>query len=186
VRSVLTTAWTEPAAGRDSVSRAAAAAGTPVQVAAPGHTYRAGELTLSVIGPPRRLAGTRSDPNNNSLVLLTQVRAVRILLAGDAEEEEQQALLETSGGAGLAADVLKVAHHGSAFQDPRFLDVIDPAVAVVSVGADNPYGHPNPAVLERLSRLGARVVRTDRSGDVAAVRTERGLAVVVHGLQPGR
>jgi competence protein ComEC len=187
VRAVLTTAWAEPAAGRESVSRTAAAAGTPVRLAAPGHTYRAGELTLSVIGPPRRLAGTHSDPNNNSLVLLAQVRGVRILLAGDAEEEEQRALLETSGGPGLAADVLKVAHHGSAFQEPRFLEVIDPAVAVVSVGADNPYGHPNAAVLQRLSRLGARVVRTDRSGDVAAVRTRRGdLAVAVHGLRPGR
>lgn len=186
VRAVVTTAWADPAAGREAVTRAAAAGGAPVQVAAAGQTYGVGGLTLSVIGPPRRLVGTRSDPNNNSLVLQTRVRGVRILLAGDAEEEEQQALLESTGGAGLAADVLKVAHHGSAFQDPAFLDVTDPKVAVVSVGADNPYGHPNPAVLERLSRQGARVMRTDRSGDVAAVRTERGLAVVVRGSPPGQ
>jgi competence protein ComEC len=186
VRAVLTTAWAEPAAGRESVTRAAAAAGAPVQVAAAGQAYTVGGLTLVVIGPSKRLAGTRSDPNNNSLVLQTRVRGVRILLAGDAEEEEQQALLETIGGAGLGTDVLKVAHHGSAFQDPAFLDATDPRVAVVSVGVDNPYGHPNPAVLDRLSRQGARVVRTDRSGDVAAVRTGRGLAVVVRGLQPGR
>jgi competence protein ComEC len=184
VRAVLTTAWAEPAAGRDAVIRAAAGARTPVQVAEVGQRYAVGGLTLSVIGPPKRLTGTRSDPNNNSLVLQTRVRGVRILLAGDAEEEEQQALLEATGGAGLAADVLKVAHHGSAFQDPRFLDVTDPAVAVVSVGKDNRYGHPNAAVLERLSREGARVVRTDRSGDVAAVRARHGLAVVVRGLPP--
>lgn len=186
VGGVLTTAWAEPAAGRELVIRSAAAARVPVQVAEVGHAYAAGSLTLSVIGPPHRLAGTRSDPNNNSLVLWIRVHGVRILLAGDAEEEEQQALLESTGGTPFAVDVLKVAHHGSAFQDPRFLDLTDPAVAVVSVGADNPYGHPNPAVLDRLARHGARVVRTDRSGDVAAVRTRNGLAVVARGLQPGR
>jgi competence protein ComEC len=185
VGAVLTTGWAEPAAGRELVSRAAAAAGAPVQVAATGQTYLAGGLALSVIGPPHRLAGTRSDPNNNSLVLRTQIAGVRILLVGDAEEEEQQALLETSMSA-VKADVLKVAHHGSAFQEPRFLDLVDPAIATVSVGTDNPYGHPNPAVLDRLARNGARVVRTDHSGDIAAVRTERGLAVVVHGLPPGQ
>lgn len=184
VRAVLTTAWPEPAAGLESVTQAAAAARTPVHVAAVGQTYTAGGVALSVIGPPQRLAGTRSDPNNNSLVLRTEVRGVRILLAGDAEEEEQQALLDASGD--LSTDVLKVSHHGSAYQQPRFLDATDPAVAVVSVGANNRYGHPNPAVLERLRRQGARVMRTDLSGDVAAVWTRDGLAVVVHGLQPGQ
>lgn len=186
VRAVVTTAWAEPTAGREAVARAATAAGTPVRVAETGQTYTVGGVTLSVVGPTKRLAGTRSDPNNNSLMLLARVRGVRILLAGDAEEEEQQALLDSTGGAGLAADVLKVAHHGSAFQDPAFLDVVHPKIAVVSVGADNPYGHPNPSVLARLGRHGARVVRTDRSGDAAAVRTEHGLAVVVRGRPPGR
>jgi competence protein ComEC len=89
------------------------------------------------------------------------------------------------GPGGLRAAVLKLAHHGSAYQDPAFLDAVDPAVAMVSVGADNTYGHPNPAVLGRLSRDGARVLRTDRDGDLAAVFTGGRLAVAVRGPGPG-
>ena len=69
--------------------------------------------------------------------------------------------------------MLKVAHHGSAYQDPALLDAVDPAVALVSVGADNPYGHPNPALLARLARDGARVLRTDLDGDLAVVPRRR-------------
>ncbi|WBC17460.1 hypothetical protein O7600_11775 [Micromonospora sp. WMMA1998] len=54
------------------------------------------------------------------------------------------------------------------------------------MGVDNDYGHPHPALLGRLSRAGARVVRTDTDGDVAAVRTAAGLAVAVRGAAPGR
>jgi len=82
--------------------------------------------------------------------------------------------------------VLKVAHHGSSYQAPEFLDAIDPAVALVSVGKDNDYGHPNASLLARLARGGARVLRTDQSGDLAAVATGHGLAVVARGSPPAR
>jgi competence protein ComEC len=59
-------------------------------------------------------------------------------------------------------------------------------VALVPVGAGNDYGHPSPAVLSRLARSGARVLRTDRDGDVAVVGGPSGLAVVVRGVGPGR
>jgi competence protein ComEC len=95
-------------------------------------------------------------------------------------------LLTALGPAAVRADVLKVAHHGSAYQDPQFLDAVDPAVALVSVGLDNDYGHPNAALLARLSRSGARVLRTDLSGDLAAVATSSGLAVVARGDPPAR
>ena len=90
-------------------------------------------------------------------------------------------MLTGSGSAGVRADVLKVAHHGSAYQDPAFLDAVDPAVALVSVGAGNDYGHPNVPLLRRLERNGARVLRTDVSGDLAAMATGGGLAVVARG-----
>ncbi|BCB84436.1 hypothetical protein Psuf_017490 [Phytohabitans suffuscus] len=108
-----------------------------------------------------------------------------MLLAGDAESEEQRALLDEVGAAGVRADVLKVAHHGSPYQDPEFLDAVDPALALVSVGVDNGYGHPSAVVLGRLARGGARVLRTDVDGDLAAVRTGAGqLAVAVRGRDP--
>ena len=106
-------------------------------------------------------------------------RGISILLAGDAEAEEQADLLTTVDRSSLRAQVLKVAHHGSAYQDPELLDAVHPAVALVSVGAGNPYGHPNPALLSRLARGGARVLRTDQNGDLAVVVTSSGPAVVV-------
>jgi competence protein ComEC len=84
----------------------------------------------------------------------------------------------------LRADVLKVAHHGSSYQSVAFLDAIDPAVALVSVGKDNDYGHPNASLLARLARGGARVLRTDVSGDVAAVAGGRALSVAARGDPP--
>ncbi|MDG4796127.1 ComEC/Rec2 family competence protein [Micromonospora sp. WMMD1082] len=186
VDAVLTPQWPEPAVGRGLVHTTAAAHGTPVTDAPAGWRYRAGAVDLVVIGPPYPMRGTRSDPNNNSLVLLATVAGVRILLTGDAETEEQQALREHLPLPALRADVLKIPHHGSAYQDPAFLDAVRPTVALVPVGAGNTYGHPNEAVLARLARGGARVLRTDIEGDVAAVRGPSGLAVVSGGVDQGR
>lgn len=76
--------------------------------------------------------------------------------------------------------------HASAYQDLGFLDAVRPAVALVPVGTGNTYGHPNPGLLARLSRGGARVLRTDTDGDLAAIGTGAGLAVVRRGVPPGR
>ncbi|PWU61495.1 competence protein ComEC, partial [Micromonospora globispora] len=186
VAAVLTPQWSEPAFGASQV-RAAAQAGSAALRSAPvGWRWRARGVELVVLGPPYPLRGSRSDPNNNSLVLAATVAGVRILLPGDAETEEQRALLESGPPGAFRADVLKVAHHGSAYQDPEFLDAVRPAVALVSVGADNDYGHPDPGLLARLTRNGARVLRTDTDGDAAAVRDGDGLAVVALGIRPGR
>ncbi|MEU8296891.1 ComEC/Rec2 family competence protein [Micromonospora sp. NPDC048909] len=185
VSEVLTPGWSEPETGQELV-RAAAAGGRARLVTAPaGWTYRVGGVALVVLGPPYPLRGTRSDPNNNSLVLRATVAGVRILLPGDAESEEQQALLDRMPPSAFRAEVLKVAHHGSGYQDGAFLDAVRPAVALVPVGAGNTYGHPHPALLARLSRGGVRVLRTDTDGDVAAVRGDAGLAVVARGVRPG-
>nr|WP_245922976.1 ComEC/Rec2 family competence protein [Actinoplanes atraurantiacus] len=174
--------WPEPPAGRSAV--AAAAGRVPLRVIRYGWTYEVAGLELSVLGPIAPMRGTNSDPNNNSLVLRARVDGRTVLLAGDAETEEQEDLLHHLGPEAVRADVLKVAHHGSSYQSPAFVDEIDPEVALVSVGRDNDYGHPNASLLARLSRGGARVVRTDQSGDIAAVDAGRGLAVVARGSPP--
>jgi competence protein ComEC len=69
----------------------------------------------------------------------------------------------------VRADVLKVAHHGSRHQDPGLARSVRPAVALVSVGEGNDYGHPAAMTLEALRGLGAAVGRTDRDGDLAVV-----------------
>jgi competence protein ComEC len=184
VGAVVTPTWPEPQGGRAVVGRRAAAARTPVYAIGPGWSYVVGGLRLTALGPTEPLHGTNSDPNNNSLVLLARTGGRTMLLPGDAETEEQQELLSALGPAALRADVLKVAHHGSAYQEPRFLDAVDPAVALVSVGLGNDYGHPNAALLARLGHDGARVLCTDIGGDLAAVATTSGLAVVARGDPP--
>jgi competence protein ComEC len=184
VGAVVTPDWPEPPAGRAAVAAEAARARSPMAPITTGWTYRAGELDLTVLGPPEPMHGTSSDPNNNSLVLRARVGGRTILLPGDAETEEQQAMLARPGAAAMRADILKVAHHGSAYQEVRFLDAVDPAVALVSVGRGNDYGHPNGPLLDRLARGGARVVRTDVGGDLAAVAVGDGLAVVARGDPP--
>ena len=116
---------------------------------------------------------------------MADVDGIRILLAGDAEVQEQSEVLATDGPDALRADVLKVAHHGSAYQAPQLLDAVHPSVALVSVGAGNPYGHPNASVLTHLQREGARVLRTDLDGDLAVVLDRGTLATVRHGTRPG-
>ena len=74
--------------------------------------------------------------------------------------------------------MLKVPHHGSRYQDTDWLRSLDAELAVVSVGADNDYGHPDPRLLDALADDGAVVARTDRDGNVAVVPGEDGPAVV--------
>ena len=86
---------------------------------------------------------------------------------GDEEDGSQSRLLRETGG--VRADVLKVAHHGSARQDPDLVRATGARLAVISVGVDNDYGHPAPSLMALLRDAGARVARTDRDGDVAVV-----------------
>jgi competence protein ComEC len=174
----------EPSSGEAAVRAEALAASVPVAEVGVGWGYRHGAVDLRVIGPSRPLIGTRSDPNNNSLLMFAWVHGISVLLMGDAEVDEQHALLAEVGRDAVRADVLKVAHHGSSFQDPELLDTVHPQVALVSVGAGNSYGHPSPPVLHRLTDRGARVLRTDLDGDIAVVSTSDGLSVVAMDAGP--
>jgi competence protein ComEC len=185
VVSVVLPTFDDPVTGEVTVRAVAAAASVPVAEVGMGWSYRHGAVELRVIGPSRPLTGTRSDPNNNSLIVIARVLGISVLLVGDAEVEQQHALLTELGPEGARADVLKVAHHGSSYQDPDLLDAVDPRVALVSVGAGNSYGHPSPPVLWRLSAGGARVLRTDLDGDIAVVSNVDGLGVVVTESRPG-
>jgi competence protein ComEC len=165
------TAVQDPPSGARDVRRWAAAAAVPVRVPPYGQVRRVRELTWQVIGPVRQptagLDATEegSLANNASLVLLVEVRGVRILMGGDMEPEAQEALAQSLPG--LRADVLKVPHHGSRYQDPDLLASLHARLAVVSVGKDNDYGHPAPATLRLLRAAGMTVERTDQVGDVA-------------------
>lgn len=157
----------EPAEGAAAVSRAARRFGVRIMQLRVGQRLTAGTVGVRVLGPLQVLRGTRSDPNNNSVILRAEVRSVSVLLPGDAEHDAERAML--AAGESLAVDVLKVPHHGSAWSEAAFLDAAAARVALVEVGVDNDYGHPAPAVLAHLAKRGTRVLRTDRQGDLAVV-----------------
>ncbi|MGQ0778386.1 MAG: ComEC/Rec2 family competence protein [Pseudonocardiales bacterium] len=117
--------------------------------------------------------------NNASVVLRASTPAGRVLLTGDVELQAQVDLL--AAGTDLRADVLKVAHHGSRYTVEAFLSAVRPRVAMISVGAQNSYGHPNPQVLDALATVGCRVLRTDLHGDIAVAMGGSGLEVVQRG-----
>lgn len=150
--------------------------GIPVRHPGPGEVVRVGDLRLETLGPDRCYHGTNSDPNNDSLVLRVAQGDAAVLFPGDAEEPAQERVLDTQP-AELAADVLKVPHHGGDTSLPEFLLAIRATVAIVSVGQPNPYGHPSPNVIAELGADGMKVYRTDQVGDVVVTFDRRGIVV---------
>lgn len=149
----------------------------PIERIGLGETRAVGDLRYTVLGPAAAFRGTESDPNNSSLVLSVQLPGLVALLTGDVEEPAQLALLQAN--APLRADVLKVPHHGSRKMLAEFAAATGAAVAVTSVGRDNPYGHPAAATMATIASDGMRGYRTDRDGDVAVVPAALGRPVSV-------
>ena len=141
----------------------ARAAGAAVARVAEGSELRSGGLRLEVLWPPRELlVGPHrgEDPNQLAVVMVARWRRFSMLLTADAEAEATP--LDPG-----PIDVLKVAHHGS--DDAglgTLLDRTRPRLAVISVGADNPFGHPTPGTLATLASHGVPTLRTDLDGTV--------------------
>jgi competence protein ComEC len=120
------------------------------------------KVKVDVLGPGAvPLSGTRSDLNNNSVVLSVRYGESSFLFTGDLELEGQARLLES--GYALNHDVLKVPHHGSRYTSRDFLDSVNPGLAVISVGR-NSFGQPHPDIMTLLEDGGRPVFRTDRDG----------------------
>ncbi len=117
-----------------------------------------------------------SAKNNDSMVLRLEHGRLALLLPGDIEGSVERELL--ADGDPLAADFLKVAHHGSKTStSAKWLAQVAPRTAAISVGENNTFGHPNPDVLERLRAAGVRVLRTDRDGAIAALSDAQALRI---------
>ena len=150
-------------------------AGLEVVEAVPGQTGSLGDASWRVLWPGDLIEGEGSAANNASVVLVVEVSGVSMLLTGDVEPEAQQAILAD----GLPeVDVLKVPHHGSRHQEAPFLEASGAAVALVSVGEGNNYGHPDPDLLASLAEAGMLVARTDSQGSVAVIKDGAELRVV--------
>jgi competence protein ComEC len=143
--------------------------GVPVRVAEHVRSHRTADVNLDITVP--RLRFKRSPLNNGSVVVRAAAPGLTALLPGDVESDAERLLLEEWPH--LAADVLKVPHHGSRTSTTSdFLSVVRPRVTLISCGLDNLYGHPHPSVVERLSSRGCSPLRTDRNGTVVIEQRE--------------
>ncbi|MFJ8081087.1 ComEC/Rec2 family competence protein [Streptomyces sp. NPDC096205] len=192
VGEIQTTGFEEPVEQVEFVRREAAARRIPVTRAVAGERRRTGDLAWQVVwppppgAPPIRGGGVAQSvplmepegPNDASVTLFVRSAGLRMLLLGDLEPPAQRALLRSPAAAQFeGVDVLKVAHHGSAYQDPDLIRRVAPRLALISAGVDNPYGHPAPGTVAALRAGGAVVLRTDAGGAVAVTGTGEGMRV---------
>jgi competence protein ComEC len=120
-------------------------------------------------GPASRYA---ESPNDHSVVIKLSMGESSFLLPGDIEAGVERAL--AASGFNLQATVLKSPHHGSkTSSDPHFLDEVNPQLVVISAGADNPFGHPHEAILQRYIGRGITTLRTDELGTIEFITNGR-------------
>jgi len=123
------------------------------------------QVQVEMVAPVK---ASYEDLNDTSAVVKVTYGENSFLFTGDAERESEKDMLNSK--ANLSANVLAVGHHGSNTSSTNaFLDKVKPAYAVIQVGADNKYGHPTDATLNRLSKKNIKVYRNDLNGTVSAV-----------------
>jgi competence protein ComEC len=182
IKKILLTGIARDTAIYSAFLEAARESGAEILLAEAGNDLSLGEgVMLDILWPLGSLFGEEPKvPNNTSIVVkLTWkdhptsstsggLRGASVLFTGDIEEEVEEALLKE--GMDLRSDILKVAHHGSKTSSSTgFLLAVAPTLAVISVGAENTYGHPHPSVLTRLEMFGIPVRRTDEEGSIHLV-----------------
>lgn len=163
---------------KDLITDARAVAGERIAGMEKGQVMKVGDFHLQAVWPDEYV---EEGGNADSLCLLMRGEAGdglgdAVLLTGDAEEEQISRIVEEQGIDGIG--ILKVGHHGSrASLTEELAERLDPAIALVSVGAGNRYGHPARKVIELLEHAGASVFRTDEDGDVSCSFTDEGIRV---------
>ena len=138
----------------------------------PGEEYTLGDAKFTVIAPKKPEKDTDQEAaaeglkeNNQSICILLKNGDNKVLFTGDAEQEEEQYLVDS--GRDIRADVYMVGHHGSGSSTSELLlDAVQPEYAVISCGTGNDYGHPVQEVLDRLWDKDVSVFRTDEQGNI--------------------
>ncbi len=136
----------------------------PVILHYEGESFEMGGANVRILAPVEQPDIQLARPNDTSLVMKVSYKATSALLEGDAERKEESLVSQEEPH----AELLKVAHHGSATSTAEdFLAAVHPRFAVISVGARNSYGHPRKEVLDRLAERKIGTYRTDTSGAVS-------------------
>ena len=123
-------------------------------------------LKIRILFPENKLI-SENALNNNSLVARLEYKDFKMLFTGDIEEVAEKRLLQMYSSNELKADILKVPHHGSSTScTTEFLEAVNPSIALIGVGSNNKFGHPNDGVLKRLKQKGIEIYRTDEMGEI--------------------
>lgn len=130
-------------------------------------------VEIKIIYPPKDLE--YEDLNNNSIVAKLKYINFSMLFTGDIEKSEEKILEKYEISKELKSTILKVSHHGSkTSSSEKFLETINPKIALIGVGKDNKFGHPNAVVIERLKKINCRIYRTDEMGEIDIKVSEEG------------
>lgn len=132
-----------------------------------------GGATMTILAP----LAEYDDLNDTSISCRVAFGETSFLFTGDAEKISENDMVRRYG-ADLSSSVLKLGHHGSdTSSQEKWLNLVNPKMAIACVGYDNKYGHPDPTVLRRLSNRGTTLYRTDRNGAVVIASDGKHLSV---------
>lgn len=128
---------------------------------------------FKILFPTSRLL-SENPLNNNSIVAQFNYNNFKMLFTGDIEKLAEQQILKTEK-AEIRADILKVAHHGSKTSSiPEFIKAVRPRIALIGVGKNNTFGHPNQQTIKNLENIKCRIYRTDLQGEIIIKIDQKG------------
>lgn len=126
------------------------------------------ELYFDVLWPEKEKNVAENSINNNSLVLKLIYKQFNILFTGDIEKIAEEEIVKKYKSKELKADILKIAHHGSKTSSiEKFIDLVSPQIALIGVGENNKFNHPNEEVIDRLEKKSIKIYRTDKNGEIS-------------------
>ncbi len=136
-------------------------------------------LYFDILWPDTKNLVGENSINNEALVCKLNYKGFSMLFTGDIEKEAEEILISMyKKTSTLKATILKVAHHGSkSSTSEEFLKLVEPKIALIGVGENNKYGHPNIEVLERLKKYETKVYRTDEDGEIIIIVSDKGLKI---------
>ena len=146
---------------------------TSPEILSKGDIIGINDLKLHVISP---ISNSYENLNDYSIGIKASLQDIDILLLGDSEASAEHDLIESEYL--LESEILKVSHHGSTTSSTQeFLAKVLPDYAIISVGKNNPYGHPKKSTLQKLSSIGAKIYRTDQNGTILIITDGKNINV---------
>ena len=135
------------------------------------------DVYINILWPNNENTISDNTLNNNSIVCKFVYKDFSILFTGDIEEMAEKEILNEYKNNLKVFDstILKVAHHGSNTSSTNdFLKAVKPKIALIGVGKDNKFGHPNDEVIQKLELINTKIYRTDNSGEITIIVNKKG------------